>query len=541
MTTLDTNQASQDAKAVADYASYLRADRLDDVAAVNHVHILALGLPLMRLYEELSDAQVRDLTRDGIEKLLADLEQGTALATAHEGLRLWAADELPGLPKGTLQLGDMVRLVTAQKGALLNFLPDFTAEVPRAMAIVRGLEEHYRQVQDLAFQLFARLREDTARAETQAAESSEALARQKSLMERIIEQAPAGIAYLDRDMIIRWVNPEFTSLFDRPAEFFLGRRLFELADGESRDLYEARVNQVLVTGEPFKAAGIPYTLTYGDRPRQTFWDFNYAPVFGPDRQVEGLLVFALEVSNRVERETLANTQIAQLQQVDRMKDEFLNAMSYQLSTPIHTIMGFAGVLAEGAMGALRPEQEAYLRRILATCTVQMALVDDLLDNTRMSAGKFTVERRRYALADSLVAVLDALEPLAIQKGLRVIRHLPAGLQRPYADQGRVEQVFTNLVNAAIKLTPPGGMIRAQVSMDEREARIEVQDSGTALLEEDRNRVFERFTQHDGTWLGLSVSRTLVEAHGGKIGVKSAPGEGNTFWFTLPLNPPEPEA
>lgn len=541
MTPIPTSQASPDAHALAEYASYLCRQRLDDVAAVNHENIMALDLPVMRLFADQPAAVLLASSRQGLEKLLRDLEHGTALEAAREVLRLWAADELPGIPKGSLSAGDLVRTATAQKSALLAFLPDYTAEVPRAMAVVHGLEEHFRQVQDLVFEMFGRLREDTQRAETQAAESSEALARQKSLMERVIEHAPAGIAFLDRNLVVRWVNPEFTRLFDRPAEFFLGRKLFELADGESRDLYEARVKQVLITGEPFKAAGIPYTLATGDKPRRTYWDLTYAPVFGPDRQVEGLLVFALEVSNRVERETLASNQIAQLQQVDRMKDEFLNAMSYQLSTPIHTIMGFAGVLAEGAMGTMRPEQEAYLRRILATCTVQMALVDDLLDNTRMSAGKFTIDRRRYPLADSLSGVLDALEPLAVQKGLRLIRHLPAGMARPYADQGRIEQVFTNLVNSAIKLTPPGGMIRVQAAVEGDAVCVEVQDSGTALLVSDQDRVFERFTQHEGTWLGLSVSRSLVEAHGGKIGVRSAPGEGNTFWFTIPVDPPEPEA
>jgi PAS domain S-box-containing protein len=376
---------------------------------------------------------------------------------------------------------------------------------------------------------------ERVRLERDLAKQSREVGVQKGLLERIVEQAPAGIAYLDRDLIVRWLNPEIVHLFGRPAEYYLDRPFFQNAKSEAKERFEPLMRGVITKKETVSLKGIHYPVTDDQgNERDTYWDFSYVPVFADDQEVEGVLLFTLEVSNAIEKDRLQQVQIDRLQQLDHMKDDFLGALSYQLSTPIHTIMGFASVLDEGAAGALQPQQTPYVKRILATSAVQLALVNDLLDLSRMSGEKFSLQRDGTQIVDVVLRALDTLAPLAEQQGQRIIRYLPERLPKLNADEQRLDQVLVNLLHGAIKLTPPGGLIRVEVKANPDHLLFEVQDSGFTLSDDEAARVFERFTQLRGTWLGLSITKAIVAAHGGTMGVRGMAGEGNTFWFTLPF-------
>ncbi|MNS46346.1 Non-motile and phage-resistance protein [compost metagenome] len=228
----------------------------------------------------------------------------------------------------------------------------------------------------------------------------------------------------------------------------------------------------------------------------------------------------------------ANTE---LQALDRMKDEFLSALSVQLGTPINTAQGYLDVLSEGVVGVLTPQQESYVRRVRAHMGLLQAMVNDLLDLSRLSGGKFVLACHPIDLMTLTNQVVGVLTPILEQSGQRLVNVLPERLPPVMVDEARIEQVLIQVLYSAMKLSPPAGLVRVGAEVNGATIRVEVQDSGPSLG--DRvHQVFERYTQHGGTWLGLTVTKALVDAHGGQIGVDSLEA-GNRFWFTLPIAPP----
>jgi signal transduction histidine kinase len=266
-----------------------------------------------------------------------------------------------------------------------------------------------------------------------------------------------------------------------------------------------------------------------------------------------------DITDRLEAEA-QRQELRALRQTDALKDQFLSILSHELRTPINAITGFGSILADGVAGELSDTQLAYLNKMLAGADVLLALVNDLLDMSRIQAGKFTLSPEPIALAPVLEEAVASLAPLAEQKRQRLDLAIAPDLPTLVADRQRLSQVVVNLVGNAIKFTPDGGTIRLSGALEleggngsPAALRVAVTDNGPGIAPEDQPKVFRRFTQLDmsttrpsgGTGLGLSISKALVEAHGGTIGVESERGRGSTFWFTLPLGgpsrPPEDDA
>jgi PAS domain S-box-containing protein len=237
-----------------------------------------------------------------------------------------------------------------------------------------------------------------------------------------------------------------------------------------------------------------------------------------------------ELKRARERALEANVRLKEL---DSMKDEFLNALSYQLSSPINAVIGYTDLLLEGGGGPLRDEQRRYIRRITASSRVLLSLVNDLLDMSRMSAGKFILDREDLDPGALARDVLGHLEPLTEMQGLRVVTRVADRLGELVVDPQRLEQVLTNVLHNAIQLTPSGGLLRLSVERVAHDIRVEVHHSGDSLTPAELDQIFRRFTRIGGAWLGLSISQRVVEAHGGTMGVAPNPDGGNTFWVTIP--------
>ncbi|MFN3431367.1 MAG: cache domain-containing protein, partial [Candidatus Sericytochromatia bacterium] len=246
-----------------------------------------------------------------------------------------------------------------------------------------------------------------------------------------------------------------------------------------------------------------------------------------------------KVRERTAELQLANTRlesaIDELRHLDRAKADFLSVVSHELRTPLNFIMGFASLLDDEAAGPLTEAQHAHIGRILDGSERLLVLVDNLLDYARMEAGRFKVDPRPTALAPLIENVVRDLSALAHKHGLRLSGPADGPVPRVLADAARIEQVLIQVLYSAMKLTPPAGLVRVGAELGDTTIRFEVQDSGPPLGER-THQVFERYTQHGGTWLGLTVTKALVEAHGGQMGVDSLDA-GNRFWFTLPIAPP----
>ncbi|MGH7530495.1 MAG: sensor histidine kinase, partial [Gemmatimonadales bacterium] len=232
----------------------------------------------------------------------------------------------------------------------------------------------------------------------------------------------------------------------------------------------------------------------------------------------------------------------------RTKDQFLSNISHELRTPLNSIIGFTDLLLTEELGTLSAQQRDFLETVARNGRHLLELINELLDLQRIAAGRMELKPGPVDVAELLAEAVSSVQAQAQQRRHALeLAPLPGDL-RVHADRGRVRQVLLNLLSNAIKFTPDGGRITiAAAPVNGGSAvRVAVTDTGHGITPDDQAKLFQEFVQldasasrrHEGTGLGLALSRRLVELQGGTIGVESTPGQGSTFWFTLPQTEPE---
>jgi PAS domain S-box-containing protein len=229
-------------------------------------------------------------------------------------------------------------------------------------------------------------------------------------------------------------------------------------------------------------------------------------------------------------------------EADRAKSEFVSTVSHELRTPMTAIKGYTDLLHAGAAGPINVEQKRFLTTIKSNTDRLTALINDLLDISRMETGRIRFEPRPLQIGDVIADVVNALAGQAEESNQNLTYEVSAGLPDVLGDRDRLNQVLTNLVGNAVRYTPEGGDIEVQAYAVEKAVRVDVRDTGIGIDPEDMAHIFERFYRADhplvqekrGTGLGLSIVKMFVEMHGGRIWVESNPGHGSTFTFILPI-------
>ncbi len=233
----------------------------------------------------------------------------------------------------------------------------------------------------------------------------------------------------------------------------------------------------------------------------------------------------------------------------KARAEFLAAMSHEVRTPMNGILGMTGLLLDTD---LDPTQRDYVRTVRSSAEALLSVLNDILDFSKIEAGQMALERIAFDPRRVVDEVVELLVGQALEKGLPLVAHIDPDLQRRVmGDPSRVRQVLVNLVGNALKFTEAGRVVVRVApevgALGRAILRFEVRDTGIGIPPERIEKLFQPFEQGDvtinrrfgGTGLGLFISRTLVERMGGRLGVRSAPGAGSTFWFVLPLPAAEP--
>lgn len=255
-----------------------------------------------------------------------------------------------------------------------------------------------------------------------------------------------------------------------------------------------------------------------------------------------LVVHAAPViqENKTEGAVLVFHDISELLRLEKIRQDFVANISHELRTPVSTIKGYTETLLDGALED-REHARDFLNIIHADSERLAKLIDDILDLSRIESGRLKLQPRPCAIDRTVGRAVSALGKQAQDRGIRLVTEIPANLPAVLADEDRIAQVLSNLLDNALKYTESGGSVTVTARESGEYVRVDVSDTGCGIMEKDLPRVFERFYRADrqrssektGTGLGLSIVKHIVQAHNGQVFVESVIGQGSTFSFTLP--------
>jgi GAF domain-containing protein len=260
--------------------------------------------------------------------------------------------------------------------------------------------------------------------------------------------------------------------------------------------------------------------------------------------VELLQTFATQSSLAIQNARLfveLEDKSRQLEVASQHKSEFLANMSHELRTPLNAIIGFSEVLGERLFGELNDKQEEYLKDIHASGQHLLSLINDILDLSKIEAGRMEPELTDFHLPQAIENALVLVRERALRRGITLEQSIDPRLGEIQGDERKIKQVLLNLLSNAIKFTPDGGRIDVRAVAVNGSVEVSVSDTGVGIAPEDQAAIFEEFRQVgtaakkvEGTGLGLALSRKFIELHGGRIWVQSQVGAGSTFTFTIPV-------
>jgi signal transduction histidine kinase len=333
----------------------------------------------------------------------------------------------------------------------------------------------------------------------------------------------------------------------RKGEGVLGRTAITLESVQVPDItmpgaYAGRLRENLIESGIRAVLAVP--MVYEGRLIGCLGVTRNHPGDFPSDTIELLGTFATQSALAIQNARLFR-EIAdkshQLEVASQHKSEFLANMSHELRTPLNAIIGFSEVLTERMFGDLNEKQEEYLKDIYASGTHLLSLINDILDLSKIEAGRMELELTDFDLPPALDNALTLVRERAGRRGIALHHEVDQRLGPIRGDERKVKQVLLNLLSNALKFTPEGGRIDVRAELVDGVAEISVADTGVGIASEDLEAVFEEFRQvgtaekkAEGTGLGLTLCRKYVELHGGRISVRSQLGAGSTFTFTLPV-------
>lgn len=348
---------------------------------------------------------------------------------------------------------------------------------------------------------------------------------QLMLLYQAVESTRNGIVITDPnrpDNPIIYCNPAFAELSGFRIDQIIGRncRFLQRDDRDQPEIAEIR--KAISAAKP-----ITTTLRNYRKNGQVFWnELTVSPVFDSSGKLINFVGVQNDVSARKEAE--------------RRVSEFYSVISHELRTPLTSINGALRVIEDGSAGRVNANVMKMVKIALGNSDRLMRLISDILDLKKIEAGKFKLSLQKLPPVTVIDTVIETLKPLAADQQISLVKEIQTS-QSILFDPDRVVQILNNLTTNAIKYSPAGANVILRVEKPSSDStRFSVIDQGQGIPPEEMSKLFGRFQQLDssdkrpkgGTGLGLFISKSLVELHGGHIGVESAPGKGSTFWFEI---------
>lgn len=363
----------------------------------------------------------------------------------------------------------------------------------------------------------------------------------------VLEAMPDALVIVDSNARIVLINKQTEKVFGYERTELLGEFIEQLMPTRFRERHQNHRNSYLSTPRTRPmGAGLELFGLHKDGT-----EFPIEISLSPLKTDEGLLVLAavrditerkkLETQLRAKNEEL-ETQNRRVQEVNRLKSEFLANMSHELRTPLNGIIGFAELMHSGKVGPVSAEHQEYLGDILSSSQHLLQLINDVLDLSKVESGKLDFHPEKVELTLLINEVRDILRTLIAKKQIKFTITIDPKIGTVFIDPSKLKQILYNYISNAIKFTGEGGHVDIVVTNKDKEMFcVEVKDNGIGIQEKDFNRLFAEFQQLDassakkfqGTGLGLALTKRLVEAQGGKIGVESTFGKGSDFYAILP--------
>jgi len=352
---------------------------------------------------------------------------------------------------------------------------------------------------------------------------------------QLLESLFDGVYYVDTDRTILYWNPACESISGHRAEDVLGVHCCDTPI----DHVDERGNHLCCDGCPLIEAietgrhvAKKVYLHHAEGHRVAV-ETHVAPVTDGD----GATIGAVEVFRDV----------TPVEELEDLRRDFASMIVHDLRNPASSAQIFAELLADGAVGPVTDDQKKALSRIRGATGRMLALIQDYLDLATIEARQLRLETTDFHVREPVIAALELMDVQAAAGNVAVSSNLPDGLPLVTGDPARLEQVLTNLLSNAVKFTPPGGSVTVStaIASDGESVRVDVADTGPGIPEEELTLIFDKYrrastgraARQKGTGLGLTISKLIVDAHGGNIWATSRPGKGSTFSFTIPLAAP----
>jgi PAS domain S-box-containing protein len=403
---------------------------------------------------------------------------------------------------------------------------------------------------------------DSLQREQERREAELLVRNERLFSETMIESTPGILYFCDETgRFLRW-NRNFESVSGYSAEEIAQMHPLEFFSDEDRGLVAERIAAVYARGEssveaPFRSKDGTTTLYFLTGRRIVTNGRACLVGVGIDISERKRAETALRELNEnleakvAERTAELQVAVTRAESADRLKSAFLATMSHELRTPLNSIIGFTGIVLQGLAGPLNAEQHKQLGMVRSSARHLLELINDVLDLSKIEADQLEVHERPFDLPEVVRHAVDAIRPLADKKKLEIALDISPALGEMVSDARRVEQIFLNLLNNAVKFTDRG-KISVSATREERTAGpnrvagpalvLRVSDTGIGIKPEDLETLFKPFRQvdmgltraHEGTGLGLAICRRLADLLGGEITVESTWASGSEFRVTLPL-------